>query len=196
MSSYAWPRSKPGSQSVAVVLPGARYPARGPLLYWCAEILSELGWHVQAVEWAVDDGVGDPQPFVERAVAAAFDAAPIASRRLVVAKSFGTYAVPWARRAGIPGIWLTPILTDDRVRRGLLSATSADIAIGGDADELWLPEKIADSPAHVITVSGADHSLAIAGNWQRSLTVQNEVFMDIARHLDRFSPLGSGHLAV
>lgn len=189
MSSYAWSRTDSGSESgahsVAVLLPGAGYTAQAPLLCWCAEMLTELGWHVQAVEWTIHDSAGnDPRTFVEQAVAEAFDSAPRASRRLIVAKSFGTHALSWARRAGIPGVWLTPILTNDAVRQALLGASSADLAIGGEADELWLPEKVAGTDARLISVPEANHSLTIAGDWRRSLAIQNEIFIEIAGHLE------------
>ena len=174
------------SPPVAVLLPGTGYTVRSPLLFWCARILAEMGWHVQAVEWKVDaEALCDPQPFVERAVAEAFDAAPSTARRLIVAKSFGSFALPWAQRKGVPGVWLTPLLSDEIVRVGLLGATSADLAIGGDADELWMPERISGTDAQLISVQDADHTLAIAGNWRRSLEIQSELFSEIARHVER-----------
>ncbi len=186
MSSHLPAGSQPGSASVAVLLPGVRYTAQAPLLYWCGQMLSALGWHVEAVEWTIDEAaLEDPQRFVELAVDVAFDAAPEAARRLIVAKSFGTYALPWARRRGIPGVWLTPILTDDAILQGLRGATSADIAIGGTADRFWLPDAIEDTEARLISVPGANHSLEIPGEWSRSLAVQNDIFLHIARHLER-----------
>lgn len=186
MSSFAWAESESEFPPVAVLLPGTGYPVRAPLLFWCAKILAELGWHVQAMEWKVDaEALGDPQPFVERAVADAFAAAPSTSRRLIVAKSFGSFALPWAQREGIPGVWLTPVLSNEIVRAGLLGATSADLAIGGDADELWMPERVSGTDATLITVPDADHTLSIAGDWRRSLHVQSEIFSDIARHVER-----------
>jgi hypothetical protein len=186
MSSFTWAESESESPPVAVLLPGTGYPVRAPLLFWCARILAEAGWHVQAVEWTVDaEALADPRPFVERAVADAFDAAPSTSRRLIVAKSFGCFALPWAQREGIPGVWLTPLLSDEIVRSALLGATSADLAIGGDADDLWMPDRVSGSDATLISVPGADHSLAIAGNWRRSLEVQSDIFSEIAQHVGR-----------
>ena len=147
-------------------------------------MLSQEGWHVQGAEWTVDaSALNDPQSFVEDAVAEAFDAAPPSSRRLIVAKSFGCFALPWARRNDIPGIWLTPVLTSADMQLGLLDATVDDMAICGDADALWLPETVADSRANVISVPKADHSLVIPGDWRGSLAAQTAVFESIANHL-------------
>ncbi|TFB86200.1 hypothetical protein E3O44_12115 [Cryobacterium algoricola] len=184
MSTFVWSPSDLEDAPVAVLLPGVGYPVKGPILYWCGQMLAQSGWHVQAVEWTInDDARSDPQPFVEKAVAEAFDAAPSSSRRLVVAKSFGCFALPWARRNGIPGVWLTPVLTDAGVRTALAEAPVTDMAIGGTADALWLPASIAETRANVMSVPRANHSLAIPGDWRGSLTAQSAVFDGIASHL-------------
>ncbi len=174
---------------VAVLLPGVGYTVQGPLLYWSAQLLAERGWHVQGVEWTIDAAVGeDPVPFVERAVIAAFEAAPTASQRLIVAKSFGSFALPFAQREGIPGVWLTPVLTSGIVREALVEASDVHLAVGGDADEMWLPDAVASSRAHLVTVPGAGHSLTVAGGWRESIDAQTGVFDRIAAHLDSLEP--------
>ncbi len=169
---------------VAVLVPGLRYTAQAPLLYWCDRMLAEQGWRTETVTWAPATEFGDdPLQFVEDAVSAAFDAAPTGDRRLIVAKSLGTYALPWAQRNGVPGVWLTPVLSSDAIRRALRAATGADMAIGGDADELWIPESVAGTEARLVTVPGADHGLTIPGDWELSVAVQTRLFADISRHV-------------
>lgn len=169
---------------VAVLVPGSRYGVQAPLLYWCAHMLVQHGWHVKTVEWVPGTEPGEnPQSFVETAVSGAFAAMPHAPNRLIVAKSLGTYALPWAQRNGIPGVWLTPVLSSAAIRRALLGATAADLAIGGGSDELWMPASVAGTQAHLITVPDADHALTIAGDWKRSLAVQSRIFTDISLHL-------------
>lgn len=170
---------------VAVVIPGVGYTAMSPLLYWTAELLSQAGWHVQGVEWTVDaSALSDPLAFVEHAVTETFDDAPPSSRRLIVAKSFGCFALPWARRNDIPGVWMTPVLTDEPVRQALIEASTADIAIGGDADPVWLPDEIAATRANVISVPKAGHSLVIPGDWRASHAAQRALFESIEHHLE------------
>ena len=186
MSSYAWARSDAKHPPVAVLLPGRGYTVQAPLLYWCARMLDELGWHVQAVTWDFDASTrADHRPVIEDAVAEAFAAAPDASARLIVAKSLGTLALPWARRNGIAGVWLTPVLSELAVRDALLSATSNDLAIGGDADELWMPELLRGTAAAVISVPEASHSLTVPGGWERSQVVQSAVLGEVAQHVKR-----------
>ena len=185
MTSYAWARAESADAPVAVLLPGVGYTVQAPLLYWCATLLAERGWHVQAVDWTVDDVArAHPLPFVERAVAEAFDACPPGPRRLIVAKSFGTYALPWARREGVAGVWLTPLLGEQPVRRALRAATAADLAIGGDRDAFWQPDSVAGTAARLIPVPGAGHALTLPGDWRASLELQAGILAEIERHLD------------
>ncbi|WP_297360130.1 hypothetical protein [Mycetocola sp.] len=58
------------------------------------------------------------------------------------------------------------------------------MAIGGDADGLWLPDRVAGTPASVVTVPGAGHSLTVAGNWRKSLALQSDALETIATDLD------------
>lgn len=102
---------------------------------------------------------------------------------MIVAKSLGTHALPWARQHRVPGVWLTPVLTDPLIRSALADAGPEDLAIGGDRDELWLPESLAGTAAHLVTVPGANHSLEIEGDWRASLAAQSDVFTAIAIHL-------------
>lgn len=189
MTSFQWPttpsKDAAADAPVAVLLPGAGYTVQAPLLYWCATLLAERGWHVRAVGWTVDEAArAHPLKFVERAVAEAFAAGPATTRRLVVAKSFGTFALPWARWAGIAGIWLTPVLTEEPVRQALAEATPADLAIGGDRDPFWQPATVAATGARLVTEPGADHALTLPGDWRASMRLQERVLATIADHLD------------
>ena len=185
MTSYVWARAESADAPVAVLLPGVNYSVQAPLLYWCATLLAERGWHVQAVDWTVDEAAqAHPHSFVERAVTSAFDASPPSSRRLIVAKSFGTWALPWARRQQVPGVWLTPLLSEPAVSAALHEATAADLAVGGDADTFWQPENVTGTDARLITVPGAGHSLTLPGDWRGSLDLQTNLLADVARHVD------------
>lgn len=101
----------------AVLLPGRGYTAQAPLLHWSGLILAEAGWNVHAVAWT-DAAADDPAAFGRRAwadVTALLEGVP----DLVVAKSLGTFAAPLAIAAGIPGVWLTPLVHHDVVAQAL-----------------------------------------------------------------------------
>jgi hypothetical protein len=189
MSSFAWASQARPDAPVAVLLPGSGYPVQGPLLHRCAEILAAQGWHVEAVVWTVDEAAqADPYSFVNAAVEAAFDSAPPSRQRLVVAKSFGTFALPWAIENDVSGVWLTPVLTAGAVRGALERASERHLAVGGTGDALWRVEGLTPAGADVMTIAGANHSLEIADDWKESLAAQARVFDAVARHVESLSP--------
>jgi hypothetical protein len=188
MSSYQWPSSSPDrSAPLALILPGTGYTAKAPLLYWCAEILSDRGWRVEAVEWDGDPGsVEAPREDVENEIDRVISATGT-TPTLVVAKSFGTLAFPWAIAHGLPGVWLTPVLSDPDIKAALASASSAHFAAGGSADEFWTPAAEMTTHAVLHTVPGADHSIRVDVGWEASLAAQTQLFQVIERHLDRLA---------
>ncbi|MET1051729.1 MAG: hypothetical protein ABWX65_03725 [Mycetocola sp.] len=186
MSSRVLSRSAAPDAPVAVLLPGTGYTVQAPLLFWSAALLAEAGWTVVGVDWSGDAAaVTVPVPFVEAEVEAAFGHAPASARRLIVAKSFGCFALPWARRHGIPGVWLTPLLTDPAVADAVRTATSADLVVGGDADDQWLPDAVDGTSAHVMTLPGAGHALTLPGDWRASMNLQADLLDEVAAHIAR-----------
>lgn len=158
---------------LVLVLPGAGYGQQAPLLWWSRAIAAEHGAEVAAPEWTVDAaGKEDPVAFVERAVDEA-----LTGRRpdLVVAKSFGCFALPWAVRQGVDGVWLTPVLTHPAVVAALAAAGAGSLAVGGSADPMWLPSAVGSSRAELHTVPGADHALEVRGDRRRSQRLQADV---------------------
>ncbi len=123
----------------AVILPGGSgYTVDHPLLWWTAQVLAENGWRVVIVRWTIDDAArADPTAFVADAAEHALDLAGPAERTLIVGKSFGTFAVPWAAEQGWPGVWLTPVLTRPEIANALLDSSTPGLLVGGTADELW-----------------------------------------------------------
>ncbi len=180
METFAWRGSRANSDSdqakVAVLLPGANYPVEAPLLFWVAEMLVDSGWHVQAVRWSLDDAArSEPYEYTTGAVQQAIADAPETETTLIVAKSFGTLCIPWADKANIPGLWLTPILTDEKVRATLDVTSRRDLLIGGSEDDLWDGGRRDEKASTFIEIAGADHALQIPGDWGASLDVHREV---------------------
>ncbi len=143
------------------------------MLWWARAIAEQHGAEVVAPAWKVDAAAkDDPVVFVERQVADALD-----GRRpdLVVAKSFGCFALPWAVRDGVDGVWLTPVLTHPAVVGALTAAGPGSLAVGGSADPMWLPSAVGTTRAGLHTVDGADHALEVRGDWRRSQRLQADV---------------------
>ncbi len=164
----------------AVLLPGTGYTTQRPLLHWCGALLRQRGWHVHEVAWEVtEEAFAEPAAFVERHLAEAFEGAR--GPRLVVAKSFGCFGLPWALREGVQGVWLTPMLTDAQLRADFGRASERHLAVGGGADPLWTGTGPGGHAA-ALTVPDADHGLQIPGDWEASLRAQHSVL----RRVDEF----------
>lgn len=180
MKSFTWAnalKDDPKTNKVAVLLPGSGYPVEGPVLFWIGEILDSLGWHVQAVQWTPEDSPGaDPHEFAADAAKQAFEASPEAHERLIIAKSFSTLCIPWAEETMTPGIWLTPLLTDDRVRSTIGKTSKHDLFIGGSLDKFWDGGRISETAGIFHEVPGADHSLQIDNDWRASQRAQSRMF--------------------
>ena len=166
-------KNPPPSSPLVLVLAGAGYGQQAPLLWWTDAITRQAGCTVVAPRWTVDDSAAaDPVRFVEQALTTA-----LAGRRpdLVIAKSFGCAALPWALAEGVPGVWLTPVLTDDAVRQALAAADETHVALGGSADPVWRPELVRGTRARLQTVDQADHRLEVPGDWRASHRLQADV---------------------
>ncbi|MFF1831786.1 hypothetical protein [Paenarthrobacter sp. NPDC058040] len=179
MQTFTW--AKPNSNGVvakvAVLLPGSGYPVEGPVLFWVGEMLGALGWHVQAVRWTAEDRPkDDPHSLVALAVENAFAESSPAGQRLIVAKSLSTLAIPWAEETQTAGIWLTPLLTDERVRKTVANSTKNDLFVGGSEDKLWDGGARPGLHGTFLEVPGADHSLQIPNDWRASQAAHAEVF--------------------
>jgi hypothetical protein len=148
----------------AIVLPGRMFGIGTPVLSWPASLLTQLGWSVLGVTW--DPGAlareGGPS-HVRRCAAAALDQAREDLPVLVIAKSLGTLALPWAVENDLPGVWLTPLLRET-------------LLVGGTADEHWQPPVDPGPHVTVLELPGADHGLQQPGDWRRSLLEQVQIF--------------------
>ncbi|MFC7880251.1 hypothetical protein [Isoptericola sp. NPDC057391] len=169
-----------GAGLVLTVLPGVGYTAEGPVLARPAAALRSAGWTVRAVVWD-----GRPDFDVARRVYAdvlrdGVAAAPAAAQ-LVLAKSLGTLALPVAVELGLPGAWLTPLLTTDRAPEVRAAAAGLGVSgvpallAGGTADSLWDSALAAASGARVLEVDGGDHSLEVDGDPERTAAALDAV---------------------
>jgi hypothetical protein len=164
----------------AVVLPGSGYPALGPALHWPARLLAAAGWRLAVVSWTPEtEGGSDPVAFVEGALGrAAGDDVP----DLLLTKSLGSLAAPWALAHDVPGVWLTPLLGDPAVLEALRAMDDRSIVVGGSADAQWRQGAFEESEIAVLEVPGADHSLELP-DWRASLAAQADVLERLAAHL-------------
>jgi len=167
---------------LAVLLPGRGYTARMPLLHFTAGVVRDRGWRVRRVRWkppqaASVDLVGD-----ELAAAVGDHSGPV----LVIGKSLGSCAAPYAARRSWPAIWLTPLLQLDPVLAGIRANQAEQLLVGGTVDTLagWDPELTESLPADVVEVAGADHALEIPGDAVASAAALGDVMAAIDGWMD------------
>lgn len=175
-----------------LVLPGRAYAIDMPVLFLPCRALADRGWTVWHASWDVADldPVRSQEVVVEaatRLLAAADDEANVGAgddvRTWVLAKSLGTLAAGWARDAGLPAVWLTPLVAGDPsggaaagrsakdgpTGAALLGAIAASsqpaLLVGGGADPTWDRAAAEGTGQDVLEIAGADHVL-YAGDWR------------------------------
>ena len=92
----------------------------------------------------------------------------------MVAKSLGSYAARWASTCGYPGVWLTPVLTDDFVAGALARYSTSGLLVGGTSDRLWDSDRAAATGLETLEIPGADHGLQLSSDWRSSLAVLHQ----------------------
>ncbi|WP_125777135.1 alpha/beta hydrolase [Antribacter gilvus] len=178
MSSWQWHTTEGDPARVATLLPGSGYTTAGPLLHYARVALSQQGWTVRALDWLERPDTATARSVYNIAVSDGGGSALPGARHLVVAKSLGTLALPAAARLGVPGVWLTPVLTGAsaaEVRTAVIELGPDHLLVGGTADPLWDGAVASTSAAQALEIQGADHSLEIEGGWQESLAVLERV---------------------
>lgn len=162
---------------VAVMLPGRLYSADRPLLYFATEILQAHGWTVLQVRWTLPGDIVTDEAqtaWVQATTRRVLEMEP-GHTRLVVAKSLGCLAAPIATALGIPGLWLTPILSASSVVDALTASTQPSLLVGGTADEAWQSATAEATGKRVLELPGADHSLLVSGDPIASVDVLRTV---------------------
>ena len=182
MSVDAWFAQPEHPLGTAILLPGRMGGMSMPLLHWSAALLTQLGWSVLGVTWdeerlSREGAVAHVRCCVENA----FDQAPVGRPVLVVAKSLGTLALPWAVQHGLPGAWLTPLLQDAAVVAAVQEAQQRTLLVGGTSDPHWRSPASVGPGVVLLELPDADHGLQQPGDWRRSLLRQVEIFDQVSR---------------
>lgn len=131
-------------------------------------MLQAKGWTVLQVsdEW---DRSLDAGQWVAERLRAGLAHLGDGSTQLLVAKSLSTLALPASIEMGIPGIWLTPLLSQEVVRAALAANPGPGLVIGGTADSTWDSAFVTELSVEVVEVEGADHGLQHPGDPLKSI---------------------------
>jgi predicted alpha/beta-hydrolase family hydrolase len=167
-----------------MLLPGFGYTLDMPLFYYAENLLLERGWDVLRVEYAYSErpefGVL-PRPEQRRWLLADAEAAYRAARAdraysqiALVGKSLGTAAMghlltlPEARTEGARTVWLTPMLSESRLREQIAQFADSSLFVIGTADPHYDPAILAELTAatngEAVGIDDADHGMDIPGD--------------------------------
>jgi hypothetical protein len=173
----------------AVVVPGLRYSADGPLLMYAGVAAERRGGSVRRISWTLPEfGNGDDERgWVASQVSEAVDAVAAATgvaAPLVIGKSLGSLAAAVAADRGLAAVWLTPVLTDPPTVAALRRTGAPYLLIGGTADKLWDGRLARSLTPHVLEIDGADHGMFIPGRLSASAAVLGQVITTVEDFLD------------
>lgn len=153
----------------ALILPGRNYAPGKPLLEVVTEVLLAHGWAVREVRWQLPEGLSDRKATAWVADQARTAAAGWADRPLVIGKSLGTRAASYAAKERLDAVWLTPLLRDRTVVRGIRRNPGRQLVVAGTADHIAWDARAAESlRADVVALPDADHQLAVPGDQGRT----------------------------
>ena len=165
-----------------VVLPGMQYTTQAPLLWFAREVAAARGWSVLEVLDSLPEGA-EPFAWARDRARRALDYVASATELAVVGKSLASGAAGLVADRVLPAVWLTPLLDQARVVDDLSRAARPALLIGGSADEVWVPDALADGGLlQVVQLDGLDHSLQRPGQPGASL----DALRAVATRIDTF----------
>lgn len=174
-----------------MLLPGQYYPTRAPVLWFAREAATAQGWsaiEVLGEPGLQDDPLGWERECAERALHQAGTA-----RVVVIGKSLASFLTDLVNERDLPAVWLTPVLTEPVVTRGLARAARANLLVGGTADSVWDANSIPSNPMlEVLELEGVDHALQAPGRPTASLDALRQMIRAVERFLTLALDEGAG----
>jgi hypothetical protein len=173
---------RPDAPRRVVLLPGARYPTRAPLLWFAREVAVAHGFGVLEV---LDEPPAGEDPFawVRDRAQRALDHAPPAELDVVIGKSLSSDVADLAADRGLSAVWLTPLLDRPGIVAALARTTRPTLLVGSTGDPTWNADAIPDNALlDRLELDGLDHGLQLPGDPQAGLAALKQV----VKKLDRF----------
>ena len=187
---------------LAVLLPGFGYTLDMPLFYYAENLLLERGWDVLRIEYAYNtrpEFQTLPKPERDRWLLADATAAWRAGlsqqpyeRVVLIGKSLGTLAMGHLLTMADPppnvgAVWLTPVLSVERLRQQVSQYGGPSLFVIGTADPHFEPvvlEKMqAATTGEAVIVKNADHGMDIPGDPIASVRAVERVVEALGRFL-------------
>lgn len=165
-----------------MLLPGQYYPTRAPVLWFAREAALAHGW--SALEVLGEPGLQSEPLSWERESAELALAQAGEGRVMVIGKSLASLLTDLVNERGLVAVWLTPVLTEPVVTRGLARAQRPNLLVGGTADSLWDATAIPSNPMlEVLELDGVDHALQVPGQPGASLDALSQMTRAVERFL-------------
>ena len=162
------------AQRIAVLAPGANYPAAAPLLFYARLAVERRGGEVRPITWRLPQKFDDTQHRIDvvrgQVAEAVGDDNP-----LVIGKSLGSLSAGFVAEHALHAVWLTPLLTLPEVVEEITAAEYPPLLIGGSADKLWDGATARRISPHVLEIPGADHALHVPGPVSATTAVAGQV---------------------
>lgn len=200
-----FPRA-PDTDELGIVLPGWGYSCRMPVLYYATLALRERGAGVLWVEYDYSNRAdfrnaddGERERWIRADVTAAYQAAQAQSssaRLTITGKSLGTLATAALLSAvQIPAatqiIWLTPLLTNPRLRQQIIACGCRSLIVIGSEDPYYRSahlDEVAAGGAETLLIERAGHDLEVGGDIEASLAALRTVTLRIGDFLAGAAP--------
>jgi len=187
---------------LAVLMPGLGYTLDMPLFYYAENLLQQRGWDVLRVEYAYNtrpEFQTLPEQERDRWLLADTTAAWRAGlgqrtyeRAVLIGKSLGTLAMGHLLTMGdlppaVGAVWLTPLLTKERLRQQISRYGGPSLFVIGTADPHFDPvvlEKMqVATVGEAVVVRNADHGMDIPGDPIASVRAVERVVEALSRFL-------------
>jgi predicted alpha/beta-hydrolase family hydrolase len=195
-------RPEGATDHLAVLLPGFGYTLDMPLFYYAENLLQERGWDVLRVEYAYNtrpEFQTQPEPERDRWLLADTMAAWRAGlgqrtyeRVVLIGKSLGTLAMGHLLTTGdlppaVGAVWLTPMLSVERLRQQISRYGGPSLFVIGTADPHFDPAVLEQmqvaTAGEAVVVKNADHGMDIPGDPIASVRAVERVVEALGRFL-------------
>jgi hypothetical protein len=184
------------SSKLAILLPGRGYSVEAPLLFYSTGLLFSKGYNVLHINYQYDNQEFSQLSPEEQTQQIRVDVDSVIDEVLaddrydeycLIAKSIGTiglsHLVTQDRFKTSKTVWLTPLLTRDKVFQAMLHSHQECLSIIGDSDPIFqadLYEKLqANKNMSLICIERANHSLEFDHDIFNSIDVLKQVLKEI-----------------
>jgi hypothetical protein len=194
------------SAALAVVFPGLGYHADLPVLYYPRLIALEHGADVLCLDTAYNRSAeysrlsdSGQLEWIDADAGAALTVALAQrpyQRLLLIGKSLGSMAMGGLldRLLDLPRsawLWLTPVLSDERLVAQVARYQPLSLFVIGSADHYYDPavlQQVTEATrSQPVVIDGADHSLEVKGQAQQSLQALQQVMAAVGSFISAWS---------